>query len=64
MTAAAEDQIQSFVKLSQETFDTRRIGIIGAAEHLDQELEVLHRSVRVTNSELMEIEVDQKHVPL
>ena len=37
--------------------------MIGAAEYLDKELEVLHRSVRVINSELMEIEADQKHVP-
>ena len=29
----------------------------------DKELELLHRSVRVINDELMEIEVDQKHVP-
>ena len=36
--------------------------MIGAAEHLDKELEVLHRTVRVINSELMEIEADQKHV--
>ena len=62
MTAAAEDQIESFAKLLQQKFDTRRIGIIGAPEHLDQELEVLHRYVRVINSELMEIEADQKHV--
>ena len=34
----------------------------GAAKHLDKELEVLHRSVRVINYELMEIEADQKHV--
>ena len=47
----------------QEKFDTRRIGMIGAAKHLDKELEVLHRSVRVINDELMEIEADQKHVP-
>ena len=44
-------------------FDTRRIGMIGAAKHLDKELEVLHRSVRVINDELMEIEADTKHVP-
>ena len=37
--------------------------MIGAAKHLDKELEVLHRSVRVINDELMEIEADQKHVP-
>ena len=37
--------------------------MIGAAGHLDKELEVLHRSVRVTNDELMEIEADQKRVP-
>ena len=37
--------------------------MMSAAEHLDQELEVLHRVVRVVNSELMEIEADQKHVP-
>ena len=60
VTAAAEDQIESFGKLSKEKFDTRRIGMIGAAEHLDKELQVLHRSVRVINSELMEIEADQK----
>ena len=35
----------------------------GAAGHLDKELEVLHRPVRVINSEWMEIEADQKHVP-
>ena len=33
--------------------------MIGAAEHLDEELEVLHRTVRVINNELM---MDQKHV--
>ena len=33
------------------------------AKHLDKELEVLHRSVRVIYDELMEIEADQKHVP-
>ena len=37
--------------------------MIGAAKHLDKELEVLHRSARVINDELMEIEADQKHVP-
>ena len=47
----------------QEKFVTRRIGMTGAAEHLDKELEVLHRSVRVINNELMEIEADQKHIP-
>ena len=47
----------------QENFDTRRIGMIGAAKHLDKELEVWHRSVRGINDELMEIEADQKHVP-
>ena len=51
VTAAAEDQIESFEKLLQEKFGTRRIGIIGAAEHLDKELEVLHRPVRVINGE-------------
>ena len=48
----------------QEKFDTRRIGMTGAAEHLDKELEVLHRSVRVISNELMDIEADQKHFPL
>ena len=47
----------------QEKFDTRRIGMTGAAEHLDKELEVLHRSVRVINNELMEIEAYQKRIP-
>ena len=64
MTAAAEDQIESFGKLLPEKFDTRRIGMTGAAEHLDRELEVLHRSVRVINNGLMDIEADQKHVLL
>ena len=66
MTAAAEDQIESFGKLLHEKFDTRCIGMVGAAEHLDRELEVLHRKVRVIhhiNSELTEIEADQKRVP-
>ena len=63
VAAAAEDQIEGFGKLLQEKFDTRRIGMIGAAEHLDQELEVLHRSARVIKNWSMEIEVDQKHVP-
>ena len=60
--AAAEDQIEVFGTMLQEKFDTRRIGMIGAAGHLDKELEVLHRSVRVINDELMEIEAGQKHV--
>ena len=63
VTAAAEDQIEIFGKRLQEKFDTRRIGITGAAKHLDKELEVLHRSVRVINDEFMEIEAGQKHVP-
>ena len=63
VTAAAEDQIETFGKMLQEKFDTRRIGMIGAAGHLDKELEVLHRSVRVIIDELMEMEADQKHVP-
>ena len=63
VTAAAEDQIESFGKRLQEKFDTKRIGMMGAAEHLDKELDVLHRSVRVINSELMEIEAEKKHVP-
>ena len=63
VTAAAEDQIEVLGKMLQEKFDTRRIGMIGAAKHLDKELEVLHRSVRVINDELMDIEADQKHVP-
>ena len=62
--AAAENQIESFGKLLQEKFDTRRIGLTGAAEHFDKELELLRRSVRVINNELMEIEADQKHVHL
>ena len=63
VTAAAKDQIEIFGKMLQEKCDTRRIGMIGAAGHLDKELEVLHRSLRVINDELMEIEADQKHVP-
>ena len=62
MTAATEDQVESFGKLLHEKFDTRCIGMIGAAERLDNELEVLYRTVRVINNELVEIDVDQKHV--
>ena len=62
VTAAAEDQIERFGKLLQDNFDTIRIGMIGAAEHLDKELEVLHRSVRVINNDLMENEADQKRM--
>ena len=40
VTAAAEDQIEVFGKMLQVKFDTRRIGMIGAAKHLDKELEV------------------------
>ena len=63
VTAAAEDQLEIFGKLLHEKFDTRCVGIIGAAEHLDKEMEMLHRTVRVINSEWMEIEADQKPVP-
>ena len=40
VTAAAEHQIESCRTLLQEKLDTRRIGMKGAAEHLDKE--VLH----------------------
>ena len=63
MTAAAEDQFEVFGKMLLEKFDSRRIGMIGAAKHLYKELEVLHKSVSVISDELMEIEADQKHVP-
>ena len=53
VTAAAEDQIEIFGKMLQEKFDTRRIDMIGAAIHLDKELEVLHRSVE-TCGEVLE----------
>ena len=62
VTAAAEDQLEIFGKMVHEKFGTRRIGMTGAAEHLDKEMEVLHRAVRVINSELMEIVAEQKHV--
>ena len=64
VTAAAEDQLEILGKLLHEKFDTRCNGMIGAAEHLNKETEVLHRTGRVINSELMEIEADQKRVPL
>ena len=60
VTAAAQDQIETSGKMLQEKFDTRRIRMIGAAGHLDNELEVLDRSFRVINDELMEIVADQK----
>ena len=37
--------------------------MIGHASHLDKELEVLNRTVRIVNDELMEVEADRKHVP-
>ena len=37
--SAAEDQIESLGKLLPEKFDTRRIGMIGAAEHLDKRVD-------------------------
>ena len=63
MTAAAEDQLEIFRKVVHEKFDTRYIGMIGAEERLDKEMEVLHRTARVIISELMEIDADQKDVP-
>ena len=36
VTAAAEDQIECFGELLQQKFDTRRIGMRGAEEHLDK----------------------------
>ena len=63
VTAAAEGQIEIFGKMLQGKFDTRRIGMIGPAKHLDKTLEVLYRSVRVISDELMEIAAGQKHVP-
>ena len=59
VAVAAEDQLEVFGKL----FDTRCIGMIGAAEHLIKVMDVLHRTVRVFDSELMEIEADPTHVP-
>ena len=59
VTAAAQYQIEVFGKMLQEKFETRRIGMISAATHLDKEL---HRSIRVINDELMELEAEQKHV--
>ena len=61
--AAAEDQVECLGKLLQRKFETIRFGMKSAAEHLDKELEVLHRCVRVISSELMEIEADQRHLP-
>ena len=63
VTVAAEDQLEIFGKLLHEKFDTKFIGMIGAAEHVDKEMEVLHGTLRVINCELMNIEPDQKHVP-
>ena len=37
--------------------------MIGAAKHLDKEVEMPYRFVRVISDELMEIAADQKHVP-
>ena len=44
MTAAPEDQLKIFGNLLHEKSDTRCIGMIGAVEHLDKEMEVLHRN--------------------
>ena len=53
---------RSLDKCCKRNVTRDRIGMIGPAKHLDEDLEVLHRSVRVINDELMEIEVDLKHV--
>ena len=63
MTAAAENQLEIFGKLLHEKFDTRCLGMVGAAEHLDKGMDVFHTTVRVLSGELMEIEADHKHVP-
>ena len=63
VTAAAEDRLEISGKLLHQNMDTRCIGMIGAAEHLDKELEVLHRTVRVINSDLMEIEAFWRRCP-
>ena len=51
VTAAAEGQIEIFGKMLQGKFDTKRIGMIGPAKHLDKTLEVLYRFVRVVSDE-------------
>ena len=58
VTAAAEDQLEIFGRPLHEKFDT------GAAEHLDKEMEALHRTVRVSTDELIMLKTDQKYVPL
>ena len=45
VTAAAENQIEVCGKMLQDKFDTKRIDMFCAVQHLDKELEVLHRSV-------------------
>ena len=46
MTAAAEDHIEIFGKMLQEKFDTRCIGMIGAAEHFDKVMEVVQQNTQ------------------
>ena len=62
--AAAEEEVERFNNILSEKFEIRQTGTVGHADHLDKELEVLHRTVRIVNDELMEVEADQKHVPL
>ena len=61
--AAAEQEVERFNRILGEKFEVRQPGLIGHARHLDKELEVLNRTVRIVNDELMEVEADQKHVP-
>ena len=62
--AAAEEEVERFNNILSEKFEIRQTGMVGHADHLDKELEVLHRTVRIVNDELMAVEADQKHVPL
>ena len=62
--AAAEEEVERFNNILSEKFEIRQTGMVGHADHLDKELEVLHRTVRIVNDELMVVEADQKHVPL
>ena len=63
VVAAAENQVDLFGRMLVDKFEVRRAGMIGAAEHRDKELELLHRAGRVVGPALIEIEAQQRHVP-
>eukprot|EP00971_Amphidinium_carterae_P141226 2798429-Amphidinium_carterae.1 len=64
VVAACEDEADIFEGILADKFEMRCTGKIGFKNHLDKELEILHRKVRISLDGAMEIEADTKHVPI